>query len=82
LLNDIFHFIKTSELYNYADDNTLSYSDSYINNLVKTLEMESLELIKSFTEQVTFCIWFTVKGRVNSNLVFADSFEYWHAPSL
>jgi hypothetical protein len=25
--------IKTSELYNYADDNTLSYSDSDKNNL-------------------------------------------------
>jgi hypothetical protein len=35
---------------------------------------------KSFTEHVTFCIWFTVKGRVSSNLVLADSFEYWHAP--
>jgi succinate dehydrogenase flavin-adding protein (antitoxin of CptAB toxin-antitoxin module) len=40
---------KTSELYNYADDNTLSYSDADINNLVKTLEMESLELIKWFS---------------------------------
>ena len=40
---------KTSELYNYADDNTLSYSDADINNLGKTLEMESLELIKWFT---------------------------------
>ena len=42
-------FIKTNELYNYADDNTLSYSDSDFNNLVKTLEMESLELIKWFS---------------------------------
>ena len=48
-LNDIFHLIKTSKFYNYADDNTLSYSDSDINNLAKTLEMESLELIKWFS---------------------------------
>jgi hypothetical protein len=41
--------LKTSELYNYTDDNTLSYSDSDINNLVKNLEMESLELIKWFS---------------------------------
>ena len=41
--------IKTSELYNYTDDSTLSYSDSDINNLVKTLEMERLELIKWFS---------------------------------
>jgi hypothetical protein len=37
---------------------------------------------KSFTEHVIFCIWFTVKGCVNSILVLVDSFEYWHAPSL
>jgi succinate dehydrogenase flavin-adding protein (antitoxin of CptAB toxin-antitoxin module) len=37
------------ELYNYADDNTLSYSDSDKNNLEKTLEMERLELIKWFS---------------------------------
>ena len=24
-INDIFHFIKDSSLYNYADDNTVSY---------------------------------------------------------
>ena len=41
--------IKTSELYNYANDNTLSYSDSDKNNLEKTLEMERLELIKWFS---------------------------------
>ena len=35
--------------YNYTDDNTLSYSDSDINNLVKNLEIESLELIKWFS---------------------------------
>ena len=43
------HFIKASELYNYADDNTLSYSEFDINDLVKTLEMESLKLIKWFS---------------------------------
>jgi succinate dehydrogenase flavin-adding protein (antitoxin of CptAB toxin-antitoxin module) len=43
-------------IYNYADDNTLSYSDADINNLVKTLEMESLELIKWFSiNQMTKC---------------------------
>jgi hypothetical protein len=32
-LNDIFYFIKNSDLYNYADDNTLSYSDHDINKV-------------------------------------------------
>jgi hypothetical protein len=45
----VFSFEVRYTVYNYADDNTLSYSDSYINNLVKTLEMESLELIKWFS---------------------------------
>jgi predicted ABC-type exoprotein transport system permease subunit len=30
-LNDIFNFVEESILYNYADDNTLSYSDTELN---------------------------------------------------
>jgi hypothetical protein len=37
-INDIFHFVQDSTIYNYADDNTLSYSDTNINTVVKTLE--------------------------------------------
>ena len=40
-LNGIFYFIHNSELYNYADDNTVSYADTNINKLIKTLEEES-----------------------------------------
>ena len=47
-LNDIFYFIHNSELYNYADDNTLSYADTDINKLIKTLEEESKILINWF----------------------------------
>ena len=47
-LNDIFCFIHNSELYNYADDNTLSYADTDINKLIKTLEEESKILINWF----------------------------------
>ena len=36
-LNDIFYFIKNSDLYNYADDNTLSYADYDINKVITTL---------------------------------------------
>jgi retron-type reverse transcriptase len=48
-LNDIFYFIHNSELYNYADDNTLSYADTNINKLIKTLEEESKILINWFS---------------------------------
>ena len=48
-LNDIFYFIHNSELYNYADDNTLSYADTDINKLIKTLEEESKILINWFS---------------------------------
>lgn len=48
-LNDIFHFIKHSDLYNYADDNTLSFSDHNIKHVIKILKEESMELIKWFS---------------------------------
>ena len=32
-INDIFHFVQDSTIYNYADDNTLSYSDTNINTV-------------------------------------------------
>jgi hypothetical protein len=48
-LNDIFYSIHNSELYNYADDNTLSYADTDINKLIKTLEEESKILINWFS---------------------------------
>ena len=41
-LNDIFNFVEESMLYNYADDNTLSYSDTELNKVVDILEKESL----------------------------------------
>ena len=41
-INDMFHFVQDSTIYNYADDNTLSYSDTNINTVVKTLENDSI----------------------------------------
>ena len=32
-INDIFHFVQDSTIYNYADDNALSYSDTNINTV-------------------------------------------------
>jgi hypothetical protein len=44
-----FYFIKNSDLYNYADDNTLSYSDHDINKVISTLEDDSMTLINWFS---------------------------------
>jgi hypothetical protein len=39
-INDIFYFIEHGKLYNYADDNTLSYADQDYNTLINVLEKE------------------------------------------
>jgi len=49
-INDIFHFLQDSSIYNYVDDNTLSYSDTNINTVDKTLENYSINLIDWFSE--------------------------------
>ena len=49
-INDIFCFISKGCLYNYADDNTLTYSDNSIENLTKVMEEESEILIKWFSD--------------------------------
>ena len=48
-LNDIFYFIHRGTLYNYADDNTLSFCSSNFNELVEVLQEESNILIDWFT---------------------------------
>ena len=47
-INDIFYFIEHGTLYNYADDNTLSYADQDYNTLINILEKESSILIEWF----------------------------------
>ena len=47
-INDIFLFIKNGSLYNYADDNTLSFCSPDIDLLISTLESESKILIEWF----------------------------------
>lgn len=49
-INDIFYFILKSVLYNYADDNTLSYIHKDLVILKSVLEEESTVLIKWFEE--------------------------------
>ena len=47
-INDIFHFVSDSSLYNYADDNTLSYFSNNVDSLVDVLQRDSKSLIKWF----------------------------------
>ena len=47
-INDIFYFIKQSSLYNYADDNTLSYHNHNLDRLVTVLQEESNILLDWF----------------------------------
>lgn len=48
-INDIFYFIKTCTLYNYADDNTLSFHSPDFNELIKFLQREGKILIDWFS---------------------------------
>jgi hypothetical protein len=47
-INDTIYFIGHGTLYNYADDNTLSYADQDYNTLINVLEKESSILIEWF----------------------------------
>jgi hypothetical protein len=42
---DIFYAVNNSTIYNYADDNTLSYADYDIKNVVQNLESDSLKML-------------------------------------
>ena len=48
-INDIFYFLNKTKLYNYADDNTLSYSHPDFNILMETLGKESMDLVEWFS---------------------------------
>ena len=47
-LNDLFYHVKNSVVYNYADDNTLSYQNRNVNTVVNTLQEESNVAIEWF----------------------------------
>ena len=51
-INDIFYVIKHGTLYNYADDNTLSFIHKNLNILKEVLQGESILLINWFTENL------------------------------
>ena len=45
-INDIFYLIDKAKLFNYADDNTLSYSHPDFSTLIEVRENESSKLIE------------------------------------
>ena len=47
-INDIFHFLDKSSLYNYADDNTLSYAHSNSDTLIYTLQQDCTSTLQWF----------------------------------
>ena len=49
-INDIFYLVNHSTFYNYADDNTLSFSSPDYDHLISILESESQVLIDWFKE--------------------------------
>jgi retron-type reverse transcriptase len=48
-VNDLFLFVHKCELYNYADDNTLSKSDKSLEKVIASLEEDSKSLINWFS---------------------------------
>ena len=66
-INDIFYFIQESSLYNYTDDNTLSYEGHNLDQLITVLERDSLTLIDWFRDRP-----FNLKG---GGLCFFVSFR-------
>jgi hypothetical protein len=51
-INDIFYALKECDLYNYADDNTLSYAHKEISSVITTLESESEVAIDWFSSNL------------------------------
>ena len=60
-INDFLMWIDTSDIYNFADDNTITYTSESLEELVKTLEKES----EKATE------WF----RMNNMIVNPEKFQ-------
>ena len=49
-INDIFYFLEHGTLYNYADDNTVSFSTPDLDKLIQILQSESQILLNWFHE--------------------------------
>ena len=49
-LNDIFYFVNTGSIYNYADYNYVSFQHEELGLVEKVLKQETLQLVKWFTD--------------------------------
>ena len=49
-LHDLLETLKISELYNFADDNTISTASKNMNNLIHTFKKESETAVKWFNQ--------------------------------
>jgi hypothetical protein len=87
-INDIFYFIEHGTLYNYADDNTLSYADQDYNTLINVLEKESsillngLMLIVSKPTQINFKLLLLGRKLMQKNLFLILSLLIYHVMKL
>ena len=67
-INDIFHILVKSSLYNYADDTTLSYAHSNSDTLIHTLQQECTSTLQ----------WFNINQmKANPSKFQAVSFGKW-----
>ena len=46
--NDLFMFVKDAQICNYADDTTIYACDDTIDNVIKALESDALEIVEWF----------------------------------
>ena len=51
-INDIFYSVDFSTIYNYADDNTLSYADHDLKNVISKLESGSQKMLDWFANNL------------------------------
>ena len=76
-INDIFYVVESSTIYNYADDNTLSYADNNIESVIQKLESDSLKMLDWFSNNFMkanpdkFQALAIGKKSFNKNIVFS-----------
>jgi hypothetical protein len=69
-INDIFYSMQESSLYNYADDNTLSYEGHKLDQLITVLERDSLTLIDWFRDRPFNLNIFSSRAFFQSSIIF------------
>ena len=55
ILNDLFLYIKKSDLHNFAEDNTITATCNSLTGLLKTLEQESKSTVSWFKKKQNDC---------------------------